>query len=363
MEDVGVTLCAALDVELVGVDGRAHADLVPDRRGPRAGTPGEVGAEPGRASARPARGGLAPPLERTVTRLAAEHRSTRQLADHLDVRTRQLDHRANLSAAALDAHELRLRQLEREASVRTVTDWVRAAVVPETMVVSVIIPTRDRASIVPAAIESALGQTYGRTEVVVVDDGSVDETPEVLAKFDDERLHVVRGDGDGVCAARNRGLEVANGEVVVYLDDDNTMMPWWCKAVVWGFAQRPDADVLYGARVIDDIVRARHEGEGAMPSVQFEPYDFEVLTHHNFTDMNVIAHRAGLAEARFDESVATYGDWDLFWRLTRFAPPLELPVLACHYSTEGDGRLSLRPDDLEHRDAVRAKFARLLAEG
>jgi glycosyltransferase involved in cell wall biosynthesis len=183
----------------------------------------------------------------------------------------------------------------------------------------------------------------------------------MLAKIDDERLHVVRTEGVGVCAARNRGLDVANGEIVAYLDDDNIMTPWWCKAVVWGFSQRPDAEVLYGARLIDDVVRARHEGEGAAPTMQFEPFDFDVLTHDNFTDMNVIAHRAGLPEARFDESVATYGDWDLFWRLTRHGTPLELPVVACHYFTDGEARLSLRPDDLEHRDALRAKFARLLA--
>jgi hypothetical protein len=76
----------------------------------------------------------------------------------------------------------------------------------------------------------------------------------------------------------------------------------------------------------------------------------------------VLAHRAGLSEARFDESVSTYGDWDLFWRLTRSNAPVELPVLACHYSTEGTDRLSVHPNDLRDRAALRAKFTRLLDE-
>jgi glycosyltransferase involved in cell wall biosynthesis len=212
----------------------------------------------------------------------------------------------------------------------------------------------------PRAIESVLAQEYRRLELVVVDDGSLDETPGVLGKFDDRRIRVVRTDGVGVCAARNRALDVVTGDVVAYLDDDNLMLPLWCKAVVWAFDQRPDANVLYGARLIDDVVRARKEGEGALPSMQFEAFDFDVLTEHNFTDMNVLAHRVGLPEGRFDESVSTYGDWDLFWRLTRHRPPIELPVIACHYSTDGDHRLSAHPDDLHDREAIRAKFARLL---
>jgi predicted AlkP superfamily phosphohydrolase/phosphomutase len=358
MHDVGVTLSAAVGVTLEDVDGRAAADLLPG-----ATTTGHAGSG---AEARDGRWRGAPrqrsALERLVTRMAAEQRSTRHLADHLDVRTQQLDHRANVVAAAVEAQDARLGDLEREAAVRTVTDWVRAAEVAESATVSVVVPTRDRSSVLPRAIESVLSQTYHRVELVVVDDGSTDDTADVLAKFDDARVRVLRTAGVGVCAARNLGLAAATGEYVVYLDDDNIMTPWWCKAVVWAFEQRRDVDVLYGARLIDDVTRARREHDGSLPSMQFEPYDFERLTEHNFADMNVLAHRAGLAEAHFDETISSYGDWDLFWRLTRHAPPLELPVLACHYSTQADHRLSVHPNDERDRNALRAKFTRLLAE-
>lgn len=353
MMDVGPTLCAALGVELFGVDGAPALDLVPAPFGrPSMSHGGRL-----RGLVRPL-----PPLDRMVTRLAAEHRATRQLAEHVDVRERQLDARVDRAAVGVEAHDQRLRDLEREAAVRTVTDWVRDAEVPESLTVSIVMPTRNRGAKVPRAIESVLAQSYRTWDLVVVDDGSTDETPEVLAKFDDERIRVVRTDGVGVCEARNLGLDTATGDVVAYLDDDNLMTTWWCKAVVWAFTQRPETHVLYGARIIDDIVRARREGDGAFPSMQFEAFDFERLTRHNFTDMNVLAHRAGLPEARFDESISTYGDWDLFWRLTRVSPPLELPVVACHYSTDGDDRLSVHPADRRDRDALRAKFARLLAE-
>jgi predicted AlkP superfamily phosphohydrolase/phosphomutase len=352
MRDVGVTLAAALGHEVRHVDGQPRADLAPT---PFGRPPADDQMIAVVAPPDPAPTSLA-------TRLAAEHRATRQLAEHVDVRERQLDARVNRTAADLEVITRRVRDLEREASIRTVTDWVCAAEVEETLTVTIVLPTRDRSSKLPRAIESVFAQDYPRWELVVVDDGSVDETADVLAKFVDPRLRVVRTEGVGVCAARNHALDVATGDVVVYLDDDNVMTAWWCKAVVWAFTQRPGTQVLYGARIIDDIVRARREGQGALPSIQFEPFDLEVLTEHNFTDMNVLAHRAGLAEARFDESVSTYGDWDLFWRLTRADEPLELPVIACHYSTDGDDRLSDHPDDLRDRAAIRAKFKRLLAE-
>ncbi len=357
MVDVGPTLCAALGVELHEVDGRPVADLVPASHDTPARGTGVRPADGWRDRVpKPAA------LASVLTRLAAEHRATRQLAEHVDTRQLQLDARVNEAAAGVEANALRIRRLEREASVRAVTDWVRHADVPETLTVSVILPTRNRAAVVPRAIASVLAQTYRRIELVVVDDASTEETAKVLDKVDDERMLVVRGEGRGVGAARNVALQAAHGDVIVYLDDDNLMMPWWCKAVVWAFTQRLDVDVLYGARLIDDVVRARKEGHGAMPSMQFEPFDFEVLTNHNFTDMNVLAHRAGLPEASFDESTRGYGDWDLFWRLTRTSPPLELPVLACHYSTDGDDRLSDLVTDLSDRDRLRQKFQRLLAE-
>ena len=64
---------------------------------------------------------------------------------------------------------------------------------------------------------------------------------------------------------------------------------------------------------------------------------------HNIADIGCIAHRAGIAEARFDESLREMGDWDLLLRLTRDAPPLALPAVACYYTTDAPDRLSHGP--------------------
>lgn len=255
--------------------------------------------------------------------------------------------------------ERRLRRLERWAAIPVVTDWIAAAFVPEDLLISVVLPTRNRREEVPLAIQTVLAQEYRNWELVVVDDASTDDTARVVDAIGDDRIRRVEGEGRGVSAARNVGLDHAEGDVVAYLDDDNRMDRLWLKAVAWTFWQRPRAEVVYGARVIDDSGRAYGASASAIPALQFEPFDRETLEWGNFVDMGVIAHRAGLPEARFDESFVRMGDWDLFLRLTEEQDPVELPVVALRYYTGAEGRLS-RPDtpvEDEDRDRVLAKVA------
>jgi glycosyltransferase involved in cell wall biosynthesis len=92
------------------------------------------------------------------------------------------------------------------------------------MLVSVIIPTYNRASTIVPVIESVLEQTYKKIEVIVVDDGSSDGTEHVLKNFGD-RISVIRQENAGPSAARNRGVAVSKGEIVAFLDSDDHWMP------------------------------------------------------------------------------------------------------------------------------------------
>jgi hypothetical protein len=129
------------------------------------------------------------------------------------------------------------------------------------------------------------------------------------------------------------------GSLVAYLDDDNTLDPGWLKAVAWAFETRPDCAVLYGSVLIDDVSRINGGEPGSLPRLFFRPYDRAALLEENLADVGAIAHRAGLPEARFDERLSAYSDWDLLIRLTEDAAPLALPVIACYYTTDAPGRL------------------------
>jgi glycosyltransferase involved in cell wall biosynthesis len=90
--------------------------------------------------------------------------------------------------------------------------------------VSIIIPTYNRAQLLPAAIESVLGQGYPNTEVIIVDDGSTDDTQEVLGRFGN-RINVVTQENKGAAAARNIGIRSSKGEIVAFLDSDDLWLP------------------------------------------------------------------------------------------------------------------------------------------
>jgi glycosyltransferase involved in cell wall biosynthesis len=113
--------------------------------------------------------------------------------------------------------------------------------------ISVVIPTYERAHLVSEAIASVLRQTYSDFELLVVDDGSSDDTTEVVSSFKDERLRLVLLPRGGRSRARNEGAARARGEVVVFLDSDDQAEPDWLRELVLAL-DGPAAVACCGAR-------------------------------------------------------------------------------------------------------------------
>jgi glycosyltransferase involved in cell wall biosynthesis len=242
--------------------------------------------------------------------------------------------------------------------VLTVMDWITRVKLDREPLISVVLPTRDRRPRLERAIKSVILQTYSNWELLIVDDASVDDTAQYLRELDSPKISFFSGEGRGVCAARNIGLGNAHGSLIAYLDDDNVMHPAWLKSVVWAFEQHPDKSTLYGGFVVDDSARILRPDGGDLPRFYFFPYDHKAVALNNIADMGSIAHRAGLSEARFDETLREMGDWDLFLRLTREQEPLALPAVACYYTTDAPNRLSGGPTHDTDLVTVRSKNAR-----
>ena len=265
-------------------------------------------------------------LSRTWRKLLARRPGTAELADEvraLTARVAQLERRPHHSDALFPAMA-----------------WIEQAKLEREPLISVVMPTHDRARLLERAIRSVAAQTYERWELVVVDDASTDGTKTLLDRLKSPQIRVVRVDAGGDAAARNAGLDLVEGEIVAYLDDDNTMHRGWLRSVAWGFEQRPDADVLYGAFVVDDFLRFMRSGSGGWPVLALNEFDREILTDRGLTDISAIAHRAGLPGARFDPSLPTASDWDLLVRLTADRDPVVIPAIAGFYYTDAPNRLS-----------------------
>jgi uncharacterized coiled-coil protein SlyX len=117
--------------------------------------------------------------------------------------------------------------------------------------VSIVLPVWNRRSLVGAAIDSVLSQTYGNWELLVVDDGSTDGSRDVVAgTLRDPRVRLLTQERAGVSRARNLALQHARGEIVAYLDSDNEWFPGYLAEIVSTFAANLAADCAYAAQLV-----------------------------------------------------------------------------------------------------------------
>lgn len=102
--------------------------------------------------------------------------------------------------------------------------------------VSVILPVYNRRNVIEECLRSVLAQSYADFEVLVIDDGSTDQTPEVCRRLaaEDPRIRLITGHHTGVSAARNQGLETASGEYLFFLDSDDCIHPLLLEELVCG---------------------------------------------------------------------------------------------------------------------------------
>jgi len=216
--------------------------------------------------------------------------------------------------------------------------------------VSVIMPTWNRASVVGAAVRSVQAQYFSDWELIVVDDGSADDTTNVIASFAvDRRIRHTRLSHAGQCAARNYGLKIAKGAIIAYLDSDGIWYPGFLAAAVSVFSTRNDVGCVYGAMITDG------------GQILFEPFDRERLIAGNYIDMSAFIHRRTLIDrfGCFDEELNALEDWDLVLRYTAHAPAYRLPVLAVRYRVTDDKRVTVTQPLGQAAERIRHKWIKI----
>jgi glycosyltransferase involved in cell wall biosynthesis len=196
--------------------------------------------------------------------------------------------------------------------------------------VSVAIPTCNRAHLVGRAIRSALVQTWQDFELLVVDDGSTDATRDVVGQVRDPRLRSLRHERNGgISRARNTAIAEARGEWLAFLDDDNEWAADYLARQLALAASRPGAGVVYCRARRDDARTSRH---GLVPSAIWHGRVFgHVVRGWNPLMSCALLRRSLLIEAGgLDERLGANEDRDLWLRLaqrTDFAGSAEALVV------------------------------------
>lgn len=201
----------------------------------------------------------------------------------------------------------------------------------ENPLVSIIMPTWNRADIICRAIDSVLSQSYSNFELVIVDDGSSDQTDHIIQsiyarEIASGKIVFVRQPNSGVCAARNRGLDTAKGDLIAYADSDNAWKADALMLLVAGLFSVAGATSAYGAIEV-------HEDQAAKPRIVGKPYNRIALLKNNFIDLNAFVHKAKIGQwrPRFDTSLTRLVDWALIIAATKEHDPVFIPAVLVEY--------------------------------
>jgi glycosyltransferase involved in cell wall biosynthesis len=197
-------------------------------------------------------------------------------------------------------------------------------------------PVYNGEAFIVEAIESVIAQTYPHWELVVVDDGSTDATPQILDKYADRRIVTIRQDNAGEARARNVGLEHAKGPYIAFLDADDLYLPNALADLAEFLDVHPEYDVAFSDGYICDergkaLTRLSDIRPGVYTGDILEPL---VLTAGVIAGVMCTMTRRSIVErhgVRFDESLVIGPDWDFWIQLARHARFGYLDQLTCMY--------------------------------
>jgi glycosyltransferase involved in cell wall biosynthesis len=212
--------------------------------------------------------------------------------------------------------------------------------------VSVIVPAYNQAHFLEKALESLLAQTFRDYEIIVVDDGSTDRTPEIAAHFQ-ERIRYIRQENKGLAGARNTGIVAAQGEWIGLLDSDDEWKPNYLETMVALADENPDGVVFYClAQSVDVDGNPLPQIVGGPVQTPDELYPAMVRANFIIPSTVLMKTEAIKKAGLFDGALRSCEDWDLWLRLLPEQKFLGLNDCLVRYRIHGSS-LSTDPSGMQ----------------
>lgn len=228
-------------------------------------------------------------------------------------------------------------------------------------VVSIVIPTYNRAHILPRAIQSILNQTYQDFEIIIVDDGSIDHTHDVVRLFSDKRINYAKQlSNKGEAAARNIGIALAQGKYIAFQDSDDESLPERIEdevRILNGYGNN-NVGIVYS-----NMVRIDKNGNGAVfKSPHVQPNDemlFSRGLNYFFKNIGIGSSmiraecfaKAGL----FDTSLKYFVDMEFFIRASKYYAFYHIDKSLLNYYEEANS-LDIYIKTIDARKAILLKY-------
>jgi glycosyltransferase involved in cell wall biosynthesis len=183
--------------------------------------------------------------------------------------------------------------------------------------VSIMMPAYNAARYIPDSIRSVLDQTYPHWELVVVNDGSTDETASIAAGFTDPRIRLINQENGGEATARNTALQFITGEFLAFLDADDLFLPEHLLLMVEYLSSHPDVQGVYSDGFHIDSTGRQLAKLSARRRGPFQGSLFEQLVRASDVfgpPICVVVRREAIVklDLRFDERIVIGPDWDFF---------------------------------------------------
>lgn len=227
--------------------------------------------------------------------------------------------------------------------------------------VSVVMPTYNRRTMLERSVSSVLAQTYPDWELIVVDDGSTDDTDDMLKGLDDRRVRAITVEHGGVARARNHAVRSARGEWIAFLDDDNEWHPVYLERQLTYAANVRDAGVVYCLVEVQDDepdeIRSRETAVPLLPEWRPEGDVFDDLLRGWWTPISGTFMRRDILGpvGDFSTELVIAEDIDLMMRLalrTTFACNADVLVVRHEHRGQVTRSIEHRPEAfraLHHR--------------
>lgn len=207
---------------------------------------------------------------------------------------------------------------------------------------SIIMPTYNRAFCIENAINSLINQTYSNWELVIIDDGSTDNTKELIKQkyskyIRNKKIIYKKIKHRGQCYARNIGLKTAKHTWIGYLDTDNELYPKFLKSLKNAIIKHPKKQCFY--------VKAEKSNGGVIGKA----FDFASLCESNYIDMGGFVHNKSLVKKNdnFDTNLKRLEDWDLIVRYTRHNKPYFIDKVLFKYNQDNKFRRISNSENIE----------------